>query len=345
MRWDSLYVAGLGSYLPEQVQTADEAVAAGLYDAASNEANGIRSVRVSGPEETGPVMAVAAARQAIARSGHSGEDFGLVLHACMGHQGRDLWTPAHYIQNEAVGGAGAAMEVNQSSNSGMAAFELAASYIAGRSDVTTALVTSADAFHLPYVNRWACDDQTVYGDGAGAVVLSSRSGFARVVSSVSHSDASLEPIYRGTEEWTRHPFADGRPIDTGIRKRGWLARDGNSYDQAVEAIKKNFGATLQQALDEAGTELGRTQWMVHANVSEPIATWGFYGALGIDRDTTPYDWGLGLGHIGGADQLIGLNHLVEQDRIKAGDLVVVVSVGLGFMWTVAVLEMLEPPRW
>ena len=51
MRWDSLYVAGLGKYLPPRVITTEQAVRLGY-----------QSVRVAGEGETGPVMAGAAGR-------------------------------------------------------------------------------------------------------------------------------------------------------------------------------------------------------------------------------------------------------------------------------------------
>jgi 3-oxoacyl-[acyl-carrier-protein] synthase III len=345
VRWENLYVAGLGAYLPEQVQTAREAVASGRYDAALAEANGIRAVRVAGPEEPAPVMAAAAGRQAVARSGHAPQDFALVLHSGMGHQGQDLWTPAHYVQQETVGGTGGAVELRQGSNGGLAGVELAASYLAARPEATAALVTAGDAFHLPFIDRWKSDDQTVYGDGAGAAVLSTREGFAKVVATASRSDASLEPIYRGTGGWTGTPFASGEPADLGARQKEWLSRNENAYDEVIEKINRNFAAVLQQALDDAGTELAKTQWFVHANISKTIVEWGFYGALGIDPATTPYEWGRDFGHMGGGDQLIGLNHLMETGRPQPGDLVVTVGVGLGFMWTVAVLEVLRTPRW
>ena len=40
MRWENLYVAGVGAYLPEAVQTADEAVLEGRYDPSEQAANG-----------------------------------------------------------------------------------------------------------------------------------------------------------------------------------------------------------------------------------------------------------------------------------------------------------------
>ncbi|MCX4748916.1 ketoacyl-ACP synthase III family protein [Kitasatospora sp. NBC_01287] len=344
MRWENLYIAGLGAYLPEHEVTAEQAVAAGQYDAGRAEANGIHAVRVASHEETGPVMAAAAARQAIARSGHANEDFGLVLHSGMGHQGQDFWTPAHYVQNETVGGDAAAIEFRQGSNGGLAGVELAASYIVSRPDTTAALVTAGDSFKLPYVDRWNSDDQTVYGDGAGAIVLSTRGGFAKVRSTASISESSLEPIYRGTD-WTDVPFESGRPADLDERKRSWLTRHESAYEEAMGRIGDKFAAVLGKALEDADTKLPDTQWFIHANVAQTIAEWGFYQPLGLDLSQTTYEWGKHLGHMGGGDHLIGLNHLFETGKPKAGDLVVAVGVGLGFMWTVAVIEVLDAPQW
>lgn len=345
MRWQNLYVAGLGAYLPEQVYTAEQAVADGLYGEGEREANGYRAVRVAAADETGPVMAAAAGRQAVERSGHDAGEFGLVVHSSVGHPGQDVWTPAHYVQNETVGGSAAAFEVKQGSNSGLAAMEVAASWITARPEATAALVTTGDAFKLPYWDRWKADDQVVYGDGAGAVVLSTRAGFAKVRSTASHGDASLEPLYRGSDAWTEAPFHDGRPVDLAGRKSHWLSRNAGGYDEAIARINKNFGGVLQQALDDAGTDLAGTQWFVHANMSKTIVEWGFHGALGLDPDHTVYDWGLDYAHMGGGDQIIGLNRLFESGRPKPGDLIVTAGAGIGFTWTVAVLEVLDVPQW
>ncbi|MFE9422244.1 ketoacyl-ACP synthase III family protein [Kitasatospora sp. NPDC006697] len=345
MRWENLYVAGLGAYLPEQIYTAEQAVADGVYGAGECEANGYRAVRVAADDEPGPVMAAAAGRQAVARSGLAADDFDVVVHASVGHQGQDVWTPAHYVQNEAVGGNGAAFEVRQGSNSGLAAAEVAASWISARPDATAALVTTGDSFKLPYWDRWKADEQVVYGDGAGAMVLSTRGGFARVRSTASRADASLEPLYRGEDSWTEAPFYNGKPVDLAGRKRSWLSRHEGGYDEAIARINKNFGAVLQTALADADTDLAGTQWFIHANMSKTIVEWGFHGALGLDPDSTVYDWGLDYAHMGGGDQIIGLNRLFETGRPKPGDLIVTAGAGIGFMWTVAVLEVLDTPEW
>lgn len=345
MRWDNVYVAGLGSYVPEQIETADQAVAAGRYDAEEAQANGIRQVRVAGADEPGPVMAAAAGRQAAERAGLSPEAYGLVLHACVGHQGQDFWTPVNYVQSETVGGTGLTVEIRQGSNGGLAGLELAASHLAGRPSPGAALVTTGDAFRMPYFDRWGSDSQQAYGDGAGAVVLSNQGGFARLRSTASYSDSSLEPIYRGTHGWNDGPFLDGKPVDLRSRKSDYLLKEEDAYDHVIQQMTKNASQVLQEALDDADMKLSDARFFVHANIAETIAEFSFYSLLGVDRATTTYDWGLDFGHMGAGDQLIGMNHVVEARQPKPGDLMVTMGVGVGFMWTVAVLEFTESPQW
>jgi 3-oxoacyl-[acyl-carrier-protein] synthase-3 len=346
MRWENVYMAGLGAYLPEEEMTAEEAVAAGLYDATAAENNGVRAVRISRPDETGPVMAAEAGKQALARSGHGPEDVDLVLHAYTNHPGRELWTPAHFVQQEILGRTtSAAIEMRQGCNGVLGGVELAASWISARPDAEAALVTCGDAWLLPYIDRWKSDDQTVFGDGACATVLSTRGGFARLLSTVSRSDATLEPLYRGMGPWTQAPFENGKTVNLGARPGDWLLRNEDAYDEVLEVVSQNFTQTLDQALDDADIKLSDADWFIHATVIKPIAEWGFYNKLGLDPATTTYDWGLDYGHMGSSDQFLGINHLIESRRAKPGDRIITVGVGIGFMWTAAVLEILDVPDW
>ena len=179
MRWNDLYIAGVGTYLPEQVETVDEAIAAGRYTEEKKAMNGYRELRVAAPGETGPVMAAIAGREAVERSGRQPLDFGLTVHASLSHQGLDLWTPASYVQAQhdrrqrtgVRGQAGLQRFHGRGRPGGL---------VRGRAQgPAAALVTAGDAFHLPYIDRWSSEEQNVNGDGAGAFVLSNRSGFAR----------------------------------------------------------------------------------------------------------------------------------------------------------------------
>ncbi|WP_377270020.1 ketoacyl-ACP synthase III family protein [Peterkaempfera sp. SMS 1(5)a] len=344
MRWDDLYVAGVGSYLPARVETAAEAIADGRYTAERQSTNGYRSVHVAAPGETGPTMAAIAGRQAVARSGHAHEEFGLVLHSYIGHQGLDLWTPASYVQRETVGGTAAAFEIKQGCNGFMAALEVAASYVTSRPDVTAALLTGGDAFRMPYIDRWGSDEQTVEGDGAGALVLSTRAGFARVRATYSIGDSSLEPMGRG-EDWSDTPFPNGETIGVAARKKTYLLAEDMDLEAAIDKISANVQFSLQQVLKEAEVELSDIRFFLHQNIAESIASYAIYGLLGVDRSTSTYDWGQGLGMVGTADPVIGLDHVIATRSPKPGDLAVLHGAGAGYVWTVAVLEFLETPDW
>ena len=345
MRWNNLYVAGVGTYLPERIETAAEAIADGRYTAERQAVNGYRSVRLAAPGETGPTMAAQAGRQAVARSGHTSEEFGLVLHSYIGHQGLDLWTPASYVQRETVGGSAVAFEIKQGCNGMMAAVEVAASYLTSRPDITAALITGGDAFRMPFIDRWGSDEQTVEGDGAGALVLSTRAGFARVRATFSIGDSSLEPMGRSGNDWTDTPFEDGQPVGVAARKKSYLLAEDMDLEGAIDKISANVQFSLKQVLLEAEAELSDIRFFLHQNIADSIASHAIYGLLGVDRSTSTYDWGQGLGMVGTADPVIGLDHVIATRDPKPGDLAILHGAGAGYVWTVAVLEFLETPAW
>ncbi|MCZ9343319.1 3-oxoacyl-ACP synthase, partial [Streptomyces sp. TRM76130] len=129
---------------------------------------------------------------AIDRSGTDAQDISLVLHACTYFQGHDLWAPASYIQQAAVGNDCLSSEVRQLSNGGMAALELGVAYLEAGRGRRAVLITTGDRFCPPGFDRWNTDPGTVCGDGGTAMVLSAEGGFARLRSLVTVSDPALE---------------------------------------------------------------------------------------------------------------------------------------------------------
>lgn len=103
MRWDSLYIGGLGSYLPSTLETAVDAVTAGRLAHEELEKSRQVSAAVGQPEESAPVMAVRAGRVAL-------EEYGaefpaeaspeLIVHAVALHTGLEAWNGGAYIGNE-----------------------------------------------------------------------------------------------------------------------------------------------------------------------------------------------------------------------------------------------------
>ncbi|MFJ6943780.1 ketoacyl-ACP synthase III family protein [Streptomyces wuyuanensis] len=336
-----LYIAATGSRLPPRVLT-EEAVADGRCSAALARATGSLAVAVAG-EESAPQLAVRAARSALERAGTAPSDIDLVLHASFFHQGHDLWAPASYIQRETVGNTCPAMEVRQVSNGGMAALELASAYLAVDPGRSAALITTGDKFCPPGFDRWHSDPGTVYADGGTALVLSRRAGFARIRSLVTVSVPELEGMHRGDDPFAQAPFGHRPRVDLDACKRAFLSGYGVSH--AVSRVAAAQETVVKQALAEAELDLDDITRIALPHLGRRRLQAAYFGPLGIDPERTTWPWSRRVGHLGAGDPIAGLDHLAGTGALDAGDTCLLVSVGAGFSWSCAVLDILERPGW
>lgn len=332
MRWQQVYVAGIGTYLPERVPVRPD------DHPRWADRLGFRSVLME-PKLAPPEMAVAAATQAIRRSGVAAADITVLLHGSTWFQGLDIWPVASYIADRAVGRYVPAYDVQQRCNVGVSGLELAASYLA--TFPGAAVFTTADRFDGPGVNRWTLRPGTVYGDGAAAVVLSGRRGFARLVATRTAVDNSLEPLTRGAEEFTAASSATDRDIhldDRAAEHRGDFD-ENESTTRLIRLIRK---ATLG-ALADAGVGMGDIARVVTPAVRVLDSPIQLHQLIGVPEDKTTWDYCRSTGHLGAGDWIAGLAHLVDDGLVAVGDRVLLYGGGAGYSCTVAVLEIVAEP--
>lgn len=328
MRTPELYVAGLGAHLPARVSTAD-AVSRGWYSAEQAAASGITSVCVADAHVPAE-MAVLAAKEAL---GSSPPPVRAVLHTYLNSQGARYWSAAPYIAAHTLGAGVPGYDVLQSCNGGLAAVELGARLLAdGGGHV---LVTAADRFDTVGFDRWNCDSQAVFGDGAGALLLSAHGGFARITAIATGFDNGLEAESRGDG------FPPGaEPVDfTGMRQR-YHSHVVPTHEH-LERIKGVITETFEQVLDEAGTTAARITRAVPVVATQPVILGLLQRILGIDDVLSTWNFGATTGHLGAADNVVGLHHLVTTDAVRPGDTVLLVGGGSGFACTLAVVEVTE----
>ncbi|MDN3295382.1 ketoacyl-ACP synthase III family protein [Streptomyces ficellus] len=341
MRVEDIYIRGTSVRLPSLTAVAD-AVASGACPPRVAAATGLVSVSYS-PDESAAEMAAAAARTALRRADADGGDVDLLLHADTYHQGQDLWPVASYIQREALGNGCQAIEIRQMSNGGLAALDLATAYLSAGHGRGDALLTTADRFCEPGIDRWRTDPGTPYADGASALVLSRRGGFARLVSLAMFADPELEPLHRGDEPFGPAPFSHRVPVDFEEAKRAFIGRVGMSY--AITRAHNGQQTVLKQALADAGMELADAEWVVLPHFGRRRLQSIYYQPFGIDPQRTTWDFSRTVGHLGAGDQFAGLDHLLVSGKAGPGDRCVLVSVGAGYSWGCAVLEILHRPDW
>ncbi len=362
VRFDDVWITGTGGVLGNLLPVG-QAVADGRYAPADAAEAGMTSVSVSG--ESPPEMAVRAGRLALgmaspgtaslgaaslgaASSGAASPapvspgaaSPGLHLHGAARFQGIELWSASCWIANQLMPGPlpGLSMEVNALCNSGLAALELAATMLTARPDLQDALVTVADWFPEPVVDRWNLDSGVLLGDGGAAALLGRGGGRLRLLSCASRSDPSLEGLQRGDEPFHAASPAVLKPLVLRRLAREFYAVSGRSPASVVAAHIDGVQTVVAQALADADTTLADARWVVTPFVGRTSFRFGYAQPLGLDPARTLLDLGLSTGHMGGVDHLYALDHLLREDLLAPGEKVVLIGVGGGFTFSCAVLQ-------
>lgn len=341
MKIEGVFLASLGTCVPELV-TTEEAVRAGWYDAAVREASGLESVAVAG-DLSAPDMAVRAANVAVERSGHAPEDFGALMHSSAYHQGPDGWSPPHYILANTLGTPITAMEVKQGCQGMLSSLAIAAHRLACDPAKPAVLLTAADNYSAPLVDRWTTSRLSVFGDGAAAAVVSREGGIARVLSIGTYSAPAMEALHRGGEPIFPPAVTVGRELDYEARVRFWMEEwaKGNTPPMA------HPGEVLQTALDEALKDAGVTADEI-TRVCHPSATLEalrdqFLDPIGFTLEHGIWEHTRRVGHISAADVFIGLEHLWSTRQVGPGDKVLLFTGSPGFEAGCAIVEIVSQP--
>ncbi len=333
-----VYAAAVGRSLPPSRTVRDE-VADGHVDEFTARRTGITGVCVC--DGTGPPAdhAVRAAKVAVPESVRSGADgpFIATMHASMWFQGFDLWCSASYVQHKVLPTPCFSVDISQLSTGGMAGIELGFKQLKGHRSPARVLVTAADCFFLPGIDRWHTDPGTVLADGGAAIVLSNEAGFAEVLSVVSVFDPELEVMSRGNDQPSIQPLSTRIPASLDVGRKAVLSEYGRDF--LIQRLQQGQIDAYQGALDEAGVEHADIDRQVVPHMGESKTRHQIFVPLQIDPERSTWFWGRTVGHLGAGDQLAGLSWLLESEVVSSGDLIALVGAGGGFSWSTAVLRI------
>jgi 3-oxoacyl-[acyl-carrier-protein] synthase-3 len=183
---------------------------------------------------------------------------------------------------------------------------------------TKALVIGAETFSriLDWEDRATC---VLFGDGAGAVVLTAEEGERGILSTALHADGRHNQLL----------YVDGGPSTTGTV--GKLRMKGSEvFRHAVV----NLAAVLEEAIAKAGLAVTDIDWVVPHQANRRIldATARKLG-LSPERVVITVDE---HANTSAASVPLALDVAVRDGRIKRGDVVVLEAMGGGFTWGAAV---------
>jgi 3-oxoacyl-[acyl-carrier-protein] synthase III len=312
-------VKGVGSALPKRQVTNDElAESVDTSDEWIVERTGIRSRYIASNGETTGSLATQAAHRALDHAGIAASEIDLIVLATATP---DQTFPSTATKVQAALGLNdcIAFDVHAVCTGFLYALSVADSMLrAGSAD--KALVIGAETFSriLDWSDRATC---VLFGDGAGALVLSAEETESGILSTRLHADGRHNDLL----------FVDGGPSTTGTV--GKLRMKGREvFRHAVV----NLADVLNEVLEGAALTAGDVDWVVphQANARILDATAKKLGlpaekiVVTVDRHA----------NTSAASVPLAFDTAVKDGRIKRGDLVVLEAMGGGFTWGAAALR-------
>ncbi|MGH6697341.1 beta-ketoacyl-ACP synthase III [Sphingopyxis sp.] len=315
-------LAGTGSALPRtRVSNAELATRVDTSDEWIVERTGIRFRHIAEPDETTATLGADAARQALATAGLEPADIGLIIVATATP---DNTFPASATKVQALLDIPdcIAFDVAAVCSGFLYAVSVADSMLRTGA-ARHALVIGSETFSriLDWEDRTTC---VLFGDGAGAVVLSAKD--------VDDDQGILATRLHAEGKYAGMLYVDGGPSTTGTV--GHVRMQGREvFRHAVT----NLASVLTEVMADVGLSPELIDWVVPHQANKRIidATAKKLGlppervVLTVDRHA----------NTSAASVPLALDLAVRDGRIKRGDLVVLEAMGGGFTWGAAVLRV------
>ncbi len=343
MKTPGIFLGATGVWLPERVPLT-WAVERGSLDPATAERYGILSVPIAG-ELPAPEMALRASRQALERGRQDPTALSLLLYVSTWYQGPHGWCPQYYVQRHTGSGQATAAEVRQGCMGLFSACELAAAHLLAAPEHEAALLTSADNYNAPMLDRWRSSPHSPLGDGACALLLTRRTGFARLEAINARTLPQFEERHRGSAPLFPPEATLGTKVDFETTKRQWFAASDVRPRELEATMSQALLEVVGKTLREAELELSEVTRVLFVNWSEERVRQRAAVPLGLPMSRLAWDYGRTVGHVGASDQVLALDHLLLSGALNAGDSVLLLGTGPGANIACMAVRILHRPAW
>jgi 3-oxoacyl-[acyl-carrier-protein] synthase-3 len=319
-------ITGTGSYAPAKVLTnvgLERMVA--TSDEWIVERTGIRERRIAAAGEACSDLGVVAAERALKAAGVAAADLDFILVAtCTGDQ--PMPATACLIQHRLGAIRAAACDLGAACCGFVYALSVADAYV--RTGMRHVLVVGSEVMSviMDWTDRNTC---VLFGDGAGAVVVSATDGNRGILSTHLHSDGSLCDLITVPGGGSRMP-----PSEKVINERmQYMKMKGNeTFKVAVRTLEDVARETLAaNGLTVADVDLyvpHQANVRIIRAVAERLGLPMEKVVLNMDR----------YGNTSAASIPLALDEAVRDGRIKDGSVIMMGAFGAGLTWASALIR-------
>lgn len=322
-------IVSIGTYLPEERMTGKQiAELSGIPQEIVESKMGIKQKPIPGEHDHTAHMGTLAAKRAIAKAGIDPKEIDVVIYFGEEHKEYLLWTAGIKIQEE-IGATNAyAFDIQQRCGTAVMAIKLAKDMMIADDHIHTVLLVGGYR-NVDFIDYTNPRTRFMYNLAAGGGAILLKKGVeqnlvleSRIITDGSFSEDVAVPV-GGTRS----------PLTPELLQERRFYLDVMDPEGMKERLEKksmdNFIKVIRESVERSGYQVTDIDYLAILHMKRSAHDY-VLNELGLSQEQSIYleDYG----HIGQIDQILSLELALEEGKVKAGDLIVFVSAGIGYAW-------------
>lgn len=328
-------IVSTGIYLPDDRMTAAEiARLANLpVDVVENKL-GIIEKPIPGEDDHTVEMGIRAAKIALEKGGIDPKHIDLIINIGEEHKEYPLWTSAIKIQEEIGAYHAWAFDVALRCGTTIMAMKVAKSLMLSDPSIETVLLAGGyrNGDLIDYEN-----ERTRFmfnlGAGGGAMILQKNYGKNTVLEADLITDGSFSEDVVVPVGGTKNPLTEEH-LREGLYRLDVTDPVGMKTRLEQKSLQ-NFLTAIRNSLQKSGYTEEDIDYIAILHMKKSAHDY-VLNELGLSSDQSIYLEK--YGHIGQIDQILSLELAEKEGKLKEGDVVVLVSAGIGYAWGAITLK-------
>jgi len=320
-------IRSVATYLPDHFLTGEEiANKAGIPPKIVEEKMGINRKLIPGPEDHTCEMGVRAAKKAIARAGIDPLDIDLVIYIGEEHKEYPLWTAGIKLQEEVGANNAWAFDVALRCGTTIMALKVAKDMMIADSTINTVLLAGGYR-NVDFIDYENTRTRFMFNLGAGGGAILLQKGHQENILLESHlmTDGSFSEDVVVVAGGTRNPLTKE---NLHLQQLDVLDPEGMKIRLEQKSMA-NFLKVIRESLRKSGYSEADIDYLAILHMKKSAHDY-VLRELGLSADHSIYLEN--YGHIGQIDQILSLELATSEGKLKDGDVVVLVSAGIGYAW-------------
>lgn len=322
-------IVSTGIYIPQTKMTSKEiARLSNIPEDIIRQKMGIYEKPIPGEQDHTVQMGIWAAQDAIRKAQIDPKDIDVVIYMGEEHKEYPLWTASIKMQEE-LGAVNAwAFDVQLRCGTTIMALKLAKSLMASDDSIQTILLAGGYR-NVDFIDYSNPRTRFMYNlaAGGGAILLQKNYDKNRLLEADIMTDGSFSEDVVVPVGGTKKPLTPS-DLENNLYQLDVIDPIGMK-ERLEQKSLSNFLKVIRTSLAKSGLNEGDIRYLAMLHMKKSAHDY-ILSELGLQQEQSIYL--REYGHIGQIDQIVSLQLALDEGRIHDGDIVTLVSAGIGYVW-------------